>query len=302
MFPITTPEFKLFFLRDNAFEYQPYPTWTKTVWDTNDICLDSNLFYKSLVDLNALEPINDDPLDPKWVALCSTYISGNTYSKDDVVYYSGNYYVALENTSEPVTNMNYWRKLTTTMLNTLFPDYRVWAAPTAYKSGDSVIAIINYKVGIWTSNADDNYTDPAVNPLIPDAVNETNYWTISDEEIDFILDSDIDRAMQEASFKFNPSLFSSDKGKMVFLYLTAFFLVYDRLMGNAGMNGNSAAGPVTYRSVGKMSVSYMESKLFEKYPSYEFLSTNDYGRKAFNLMLPFLRGNVQVIRGSATPE
>ena len=89
---------------------------------------------------------------------------------------------------------------------------------------------------------------------------------------------------------------------MIFLYLTMFFLVYDRQNASAGLNGNSAAGPVIHRSVGKMSVTYMESKLYAKYPSYEFLASNDYGRKAFNLMAPYLRAGVRILYGAASGE
>lgn len=174
--------------------------------------------------------------------------------------------------------------------------YPNWDPTATYNKNDLVTAIVNYKVGVYKSKDDNNTSNPS----------DSTAWVLDEEETDnlqyVILDSDIERAMGEAIFKFNKGLFTEEKGKVIFLYLTMFFLVYDRQMAASGMNGNSAAGPVIHRTVGKMSVSYMESKLFKNYPSYEFLSTNDYGRKAFNLMMPYLRGGITLLHGGATGE
>lgn len=194
------------------------------------------------------------------------------------------------NTTEPGAIDAEWSEL-----ETVDPELPEWVAPIAYQEQEKVVAVVNFKPGIWVSKADDNYAVPGTNDTM---------WVLDeDEDLDgVILDLDIERAMGEASFKFNKGLFTEPKGKMIFLYLTMFFLVYDRQMASAGMNGNSAAGPVLHRSVGKMSVTYMESKLFSKYPSYEFLATNDYGRKAFNLMAPYLRAGVRILYGAASGE
>lgn len=180
-------------------------------------------------------------------------------------------------------------------LEAVDPELPEWVTPIAYQEHEKVVAVVNFKPGIWVSKADDNYAVPGT---------DNEKWGFDeDEDLDgVILDLDIERAMGEASFKFNKSLFTEPKGKMIFLYLTMFFLVYDRQMASSGMNGNSAAGPVLHRSVGKMSVTYMESKLYAKYPSYEFLASNDYGRKAFNLMAPYLRAGVRILFGAASGE
>lgn len=166
-----------------------------------------------------------------------------------------------------------------------------------YAAGDKVVAVVKFQPGIWTALQDTVGVAPG---------SDEEIWEEDEDDIgeldDVILDADILRAMGEALFKFNKSLFSESKGKIIFLYLSMFFLVYDRQMASAGMNGNSASGPVIHRTVGKMSVTYMESKLYAKYPSYEFLSSNDYGRKAFNLMAPYLRGGLQILRGGSTGE
>lgn len=166
-----------------------------------------------------------------------------------------------------------------------------------YAAGDKVVAVVKFQPGIWTALQDTVGVAPG---------SDEEIWEEDEDDIgeldDVILDADILRAMGEALFKFNKRLFSESKGKIIFLYLSMFFLVYDRQMASAGMNGNSASGPVIHRTVGKMSVTYMESKLYAKYPSYEFLSSNDYGRKAFNLMAPYLRGGLQILRGGSTGE
>lgn len=177
-----------------------------------------------------------------------------------------------------------------------YQPYPDWDAEKTYAKDDKVVAVVNYKVGVYTSLIDENTQEPS----------NSEAWEKDEDETEnlqyVILDADIIRAMGEAIFKFNSKLFTEEKGKIIFLYLTMFFLVYDRQMAASGMNGNSAAGPVIHRTVGKMSVSYAESKLFKNYPSYEFLSTNDYGRKAFNLMMPYLRGGIVLLHGGATGE
>lgn len=176
-----------------------------------------------------------------------------------------------------------------------YQPYPSYSADEVYNTDDRVIAVVNFKPGVWVATQDEVTEAPSLN---------SDYWEL-DEEDDLdgvILDLDIERAMGEAVFKFNKGLFAEQKGKMIFLYLTMFFLVYDKQMGASGLNGNSAAGPVIHRSVGKMSVTYAESKLYSKYPSYEFLSTNDYGRKAFNLMAPYLRAGVRILFGAASGE
>ena len=176
------------------------------------------------------------------------------------------------------------------------PEYPEWEAPKAYNVEDKVIAMVNFKPGVWESLVDDNYTVPGTKDM----------WELDEEETanldSVILDSDIYRAMGEASFKFNKSLFPENRREIIFLYLTMFFLVYDRQAAASGMNGNSAAGPVIHRTVGKMSVTYMESTLYKSNPSYEFLSSNEYGKKAYNLMAPYLRGGVRFFAGANTGD
>jgi len=302
-FPLTVDEFKLFFLREMGMIWQPYHTWTKTVWDTNDIAVLNHQFYKSLIDRNTTTPTTDSA---NWSVLSKIYTGGETYLAGDVVWDIPTqcYYQAIQNTAEPVSNRTYWRVLTSDAINTLYPDNRNWTAPIKYSAGDKAIDVVDFKIGVWESLISNNYYDPKNNTITPVPAQEPFVaWSLTDEDIsDCILDSDIVKAMNEAVFKFNPELFTTTKGKMVALYLTAFFLVYDRQMAQSGVTSTSTAGPLTGSRVGDISVQYMQSTIFNKHPSYEFLSRNEYGIKAFNLMLPYLRGNVIVVRGGSTVD
>ena len=177
-----------------------------------------------------------------------------------------------------------------------YQPYPTWDFEAVYNTDDKVIALVNFKPGVYVSLEDDNTTPPS----------NASKWELDEEETEnldsVILDSDIYRAMGEASFKFNMRLFPKNRQEIIFLYLTMFFLVYDRQAAASGLNGNSAAGPVIHRTVGKMSVTYMESTLYKSNPSYEFLSSNEYGKKAYNLMAPFLRGGVRFFAGANTGD
>lgn len=178
-----------------------------------------------------------------------------------------------------------------------YQPYPTYDPEVTYNTGDKVIAMVNFKQGVWESLADENTTQPGT---------DTEKWELDEDETEnldsVILDSDILRAMGEASFKFSVSLFPENRREIIFLYLTMFFLVYDRQTAASGMNGNSAAGPVIQRTVGKMSVTYMQSTLYKSNPSYEFLSSNEYGKKAYNLMAPYLRGGVRFFAGANTGD
>lgn len=180
-----------------------------------------------------------------------------------------------------------------------YQPYPTWEEDVTYNEGDKVIRVVRFKPGVWESLIDSNTTDPASKEAV-------DKWEESQDDTedmsDWILDIDIERAMSEAACKYNQRVFPKEKGRLIFLYLTMFFLVYDRQMASNGLNGSSAAGPVVHRTVGKMSVTYMQSTLYKSNPSYEFLSSNEYGKKAFALMAPYLRGGVQIMFGGSTGE
>lgn len=302
--PITIDDFKQYFCQDKGFEFQPYPTWKKTIFDLGDYCLLDGIFYRSTINTNTVSPLDVQQEEPEWVSVSYVYEDGTEYTEDDVVFFDDKFWVCKETTTEePSRNSGFWKLLKEEDLVVRFPGYRVWSAPIAYREGDKVVGTKNYKLGVYVSKIDDNYYAPDNCLYSTDPIDQYAWELVEDEEVDWVMDADIERAMGEAMFKYNPDLVpNAEKQKIIALYLTAFFVVYDRQMANTGLNGSSVSGPVKGRTVGKMSVQYMESTLFNKHPAYEFFSRNMYGVKAFNLLLPYLRGNVLVLRGRVSAE
>lgn len=309
-YPVTLEEFKSFFIRESGIMYQSYQEWEPHgypsdvyVWVTEE----GGGVFLSKADYNCTMPTNSPA---KWQQIIGPGDESVFYDRGAFVYdmldgrHLG-FYMATEDKAS-VREPKLWVLVSEREVQeTLKIEFEPWVQPDGYQRGDLILYYMNYKPYVFKCIVAITGEPPAV-PVSGAKAIAYGDWEIDEEETeqlnDEILDADILRAMSEASFKFNENLFTEEKGKLVFLYLTMFFLVYDKQMAASGINGNSAAGPVLSRTVGKMSVSYMESKLFKNYPSYEFLSTNDYGRKAFNLIMPYLRGNVQILKGGSTGE
>lgn len=218
-----------------------------------------------------------------------------TYDLNDVVKYENLYYKSLidDNSAVP-TDAEAWAEYTPVETPEESEDMSSvldWVAPIAYQKEDKAIYTVNFKYKVFKSLEDNNYTVPTSGDWLEDEENTIN---------DFILDADIEKAMREASNKFNPSLFGSiEDRKLAFSYLTAFFLVYDLQMAKDGTN-SSWSNPVTKREVGKMAVWYEVPTEIKNYPSYSFLSRNKYGLKYFELIRAKLTGNIKTFIGNAT--
>ena len=104
------------------------------------------------------------------------------------------------------------------------------------------------------------------------------------DEIDQVSDIDITKAMTEASMNFNEKLFESiEEKKLVFSYLTAYYLVVD--INNANTQGASNnGGLVTYRQVRNVAESFKVPKL-----------------KYITLIYPYLIGTMGVVPGATLP-
>ena len=217
---------------------------------------------------------------PTWIK--TTYDIGNVVKYQDLYYQS-----LINNNSAIPTDDTAWEIVVPVETK----DIEGWVAPIAYQKHDKAIYIVNFKYKVFKSLEDENYTVPT-----------SGDWSEDEEETinDFILDADIEKAMREASNKFNPSLFGTDDDrKLAFSYLTAFFLVYDLQMAKDGTN-SSWSNPVTKREVGKMAVWYEVPAEMKNYPSYSFLSRNKYGLKYFELIRAKLAGNIRTFIGNAT--
>lgn len=122
-----------------------------------------------------------------------------------------------------------------------------------------------------------------------------------DIQKDMITDDDINRAFLEAKINFNEALFSdSAQLKLMYLYLAAHYLVYD-LTTSKQPFGSGSSYPVSSRSIGNVSESYMVPAWVSEDPVLGSFATTRYGVKYISLLKPLLIGNVQVYEGATTP-
>lgn len=128
--------------------------------------------------------------------------------------------------------------------------------------------------------------------------NTTDWEAIQGNVLNYTQDSDITNAMLEASVNFNEGLFESeDIKKLMFLYLTAFYLTLD--FRNA-INPNGGFGLTQSKSVGSVSESYGIPQWVLNKPQYSIYAQNGYGLKYLNMLLPYLTGNIILAKGATT--
>lgn len=127
-------------------------------------------------------------------------------------------------------------------------------------------------------------------------------WTVTQDSINnFVQDSDITRAFQEAQVVFNQALFSTDPQiQMAYLYVTAHYLVNDIL---ASMNAfaTGVIGILSARTVGSVSESYSIPQKYLDNPVLAGYTKSAYGIKYLSMVLPKLVGNFGVVAGATLP-
>lgn len=139
---------------------------------------------------------------------------------------------------------------------------------------------------------------------IPDADDFKDYFTRDfpyGSTDDTVQDSDIEKAIGQASFAFNESLVGTQtEFDIVFLLLTAHYLVVDLRMSSQGIQGQYE-WLVTSKSVGSVSVGLSIPDRIMKQPAFAMLSKTPYGAKYLELLLPRLTGQILAIRGRTQP-
>lgn len=120
-------------------------------------------------------------------------------------------------------------------------------------------------------------------------------------EQDQVSDADITRAISEAKMNFNEDLFDTDdEKKLIFLYLTAYYLVVD--INNINSQGASNnGGLLTFRQVRNVAESFKVPKWIESDPMLSMFAQNGYGLKYVTMIYPYLVGNVKVVPGRTLP-
>lgn len=121
------------------------------------------------------------------------------------------------------------------------------------------------------------------------------------DDMDSVRDKDIIKAMGEAKFTFNESLFSEEpQKKLGFLYLTAHYLCIDLENSSKGL-GSKFEGIMTSKSVGSVSVGYQLPEWIMSSPIYSMLGQTGYGCKYLSLVIPQMVGNMYAIKGTTLP-
>lgn len=133
------------------------------------------------------------------------------------------------------------------------------------------------------------------------------YQTVRDQAInnvfdpDFVQDRDIEIAFEESKPLFNQGLFGDDSAiRSAYLYLTAHTLCCNINAANAGIN-NPSSMPVTGRSVGSVSESYLIPDAYKENPILAAYTQTSYGLKYLAAALPGMTGNVVTVLGWTHP-
>lgn len=107
-----------------------------------------------------------------------------------------------------------------------------------------------------------------------------------------ILDSDISKAIDEATVNFNEGLFSTqDSYSIGFMYLTAHYLVMDIRASGQGISGNFP-WLTSSKGVGSVSESIQIPDFIASNPMLAHYGKTYYGAKYITLVYPRLIGNM----------
>lgn len=130
--------------------------------------------------------------------------------------------------------------------------------------------------------------------------NTTDWKPIQANILNYTQDSDIINAMAEAKVNFNEGLFTDCcTAKLVFLYLTAYYLTVD--FQNA-MSPMAGGGIVQSKSVGSVSEGYAIPQWMLNNATLSMYAQNGYGRKYLSLIRPYLVGNIILSKGRTTTD
>lgn len=120
------------------------------------------------------------------------------------------------------------------------------------------------------------------------------------DNIEYIVDADITRAISDAQMDFNESLFGEDAQiTNAFMYLAAFHLVSNLQNSAMGLNAQ-AKFPIQSTSAGGVSVNYQIPEKYLKNPVIAAYAQNGYGLKYLSFALPKAVGNVEMSEGTTT--
>jgi hypothetical protein len=134
-------------------------------------------------------------------------------------------------------------------------------------------------------------------------VREFDYGARKDQ----VLDADITRALNDAGFVFNPSLWIDDtEQNIAYLYSTAHFLVLNlQNAGGLSLENNSAGvnskgtGPIIAKSVGQVSLNFQFPEWVLNSPILSGFLTTGFGQRYLQLLTPRCVGAGYVVDGNS---
>lgn len=170
-----------------------------------------------------------------------------------------------------------------------FPYLPLWSATKTYFTGDEVYSYPNFYESLKDSNTS--------------AVSVATDWkAVKDSTDSYVQDTDISKAIEEATLAFNADLFSGceHEAKLAMLYLTAYYLVVDMKNAMSGLASNGYAGFVSSKSVGNVSESYGLPTWVQSNPALSLYLDNGYGKKYLTYLLPRITGFIYLAQGGTT--
>lgn len=145
--------------------------------------------------------------------------------------------------------------------------------------------VVYYEGNFYKSLSDANTTAPT---------NTTNWALTPDSVENYVQDSDISRAFEEANGSFNIALFSDyNTAQLYFCYVAAHYLVMDiyNAQNALSMGFN---GMVASKSVGSVSESYGIPQWVMNSPLYGMFAQTGYGRKYLMHVIPLARASALI--------
>ncbi len=116
-----------------------------------------------------------------------------------------------------------------------------------------------------------------------------------------VMDSDIQKALDEAAFNFNEGLFADQATYSIgYLYLSAHLMVGNFRASSQGIAG-SYAWLEASKGAGPVNQSFTIPQHILDNPLLAMYSKTPYGAKYLELMLPYIVGQVFISRGRTSP-
>jgi len=164
-----------------------------------------------------------------------------------------------------------------------------YSETTTYFLGDQVWYLTNFYECIVTSSLD----------VLP--TNVTNWKVVNLSQANYVLDTDIDKALVQALGFTNPEIFEDDTIKKdAFLYCTAHYLVMDIRMAESGLDSRGE-GAVSSKGVGGVSVSFTLSESLAKDPQWNYFTQTAYGQKYLSYVIPRVSAFANLAAGATRP-